>query len=138
MALADSASARSLSVIESVRWYEITPSWKSRCAADIARSAPNPSLRLASCCSVDVVNGGDGRWGVGFSSSAATRHGRAPRSDVASAPALDPSSNRAVFEVSVPVVASKSRPEATRWSPTRVSVAVNVDVPVVSAASRSQ
>ena len=28
--------------------------------ADSVRRAENPSLRAASCCSVDVVNGGDG------------------------------------------------------------------------------
>ena len=33
------------------------PSYK-RCAADIVRDAPKPSCLLASCCSVDVVNGG--------------------------------------------------------------------------------
>ena len=34
--------------------------WNSRCAICMVRSDENPSLRLASCCSVEVVNGGDG------------------------------------------------------------------------------
>ncbi len=57
MAAAASPNARSLSVVESVRWYEMMPSWKSRWAAFIVRSAEKPSFRLASCCNVEVVNG---------------------------------------------------------------------------------
>jgi hypothetical protein len=36
-----------------------TPSY-SCCARRIVRCAPKPSLRAASCCSVEVVNGGAG------------------------------------------------------------------------------
>src|SRR6188474_2394028 len=50
--------------------------WNSRCAACMVRSVENPSLRLASCVSVDVVNGGAGRSTPGFSSTAVTVHGR--------------------------------------------------------------
>ena len=41
----------------------ISTPWKSRCAICIVRSAENPSLRFASCCSVDVVNGARGPLG---------------------------------------------------------------------------
>ena len=50
--------------------------WNSRCATCIVRSAENPNLRLASCCSVEVVNGGAGRCVNGFSSTLVTVHGR--------------------------------------------------------------
>ena len=46
--------------------------WNSRCATCIVRSAEKPNLRLASCCSVDVVNGGAGRCVNGFSSTLVT------------------------------------------------------------------
>ena len=44
------------------------------------RSVENPSFRLASCVSVDVVNGGAGRSTPGFSSTAVTVQGRCWRS----------------------------------------------------------
>ena len=53
---------------ESVRMYVISPTWPSgvstpsysRWATDIVRFGLKPSLRLASCWSVEVVNGGAG------------------------------------------------------------------------------
>ena len=78
---ADSDSAFSLSVVESVRWYEMWPSWNSRCAACIVRSVENPSLRLASCVSVEVVNGGAGRSMPGFSSTDVAVTGFGSRDD---------------------------------------------------------
>ena len=53
----------------SVRIYEIRPTVSppsvmpsySFCAVRMVRVAPNPSLRDASCCIVDVVNGGAAR-----------------------------------------------------------------------------
>src|SRR5271168_5029599 len=45
-----------------------TPSY-SFCAARIARSAEKPSLREASCCSVEVVKGGGGERRAGFFST---------------------------------------------------------------------
>jgi hypothetical protein len=48
-------------VVESVRMYVMKPFSYSRCAARMVRCAANRSLRAASCCSVLVVNGGDGR-----------------------------------------------------------------------------
>ena len=49
--------------VPSVRMYVIKPSpvpapSYSRCAADIVLDAPKPSCLFASCCIVDVVNGG--------------------------------------------------------------------------------
>ena len=48
---------------ESVRIYVIIPLSYSRCATIIVCETVKPSLRAASCCSVEVVKGGAGeRW----------------------------------------------------------------------------
>ena len=49
--------------------------WNRRCATCIVRSVENPSLRLASCVSVEVVNGGAGRSTPGFCSTDVTCQG---------------------------------------------------------------
>ena len=73
--------------------------WNSRCAICIVRSEEKPSLRLASCCSVDVVNGGDGRLLNGFSSTLVTVQGRR-RISVSRKPCASFSpSSRTLFEV---------------------------------------
>ena len=48
------------------------PSYR-RWATDIVLRAPKPSLRAASCCSVDVVNGGAGERLRSFCSTFVTR-----------------------------------------------------------------
>ncbi len=67
---------------ESVRMYVISPTVPSpgmsmpsynRCASVIVLRALNPSLRAASCCSVDVVNGGAGERLRSFFSTFVTR-----------------------------------------------------------------
>ena len=68
--------ASSATRTESVRMYVMSPTWPSpgtsmpsysRWAICIVLLAENPSLRAASCCNVEVVNGGAGvrliwRW----------------------------------------------------------------------------
>jgi hypothetical protein len=49
-----------------------TPSYRL-CATFIARSVEKPSLRTASCCSVDVVNGAAGERSLRFFSTSTTR-----------------------------------------------------------------
>ncbi len=66
-----------------------TPSYR-RCAVDIVRRGEKPSLRLASCCSVLVVNGGDGLVFLLVTATLATR-GWSPRSASACAVAAGPS-----------------------------------------------
>src|SRR6267154_2746848 len=58
------------------------PSWKSRCADCIVRCVENPSFRLASCVSVDVVNGAAGRSTPGFASTFVTVLGRELRLEI--------------------------------------------------------
>ena len=84
------------------------------------RSVENPSLRLASCVSVDVVNGGAGRSTPGFCSTDVTVHGtlRAERLDERASSSASSSSRTFAF-FSAPVCASKSLPVATRSSPSR-------------------
>ena len=79
----------------------------------MVRSVENPSLRLASCVSVDVVNGGAGRSTPGFSSTAVTVHGRCAQSASISARPSASDSTRAFLPVSTPF-SSKSLPVATR------------------------
>ncbi len=96
----------------------------------IVRSDENRSLRPASCCSVDVINGGYGRRVYGFSSTDAT-FSWAPANPVASAVAPTSSSTTTSGAVSPPLLRSwpsesKSRPVATREPSTEVSRAVKV------------
>ena len=113
------------------------PSWNRRCADCIVRSVENPSLRLASCVSVEVVKGGAGRSTPGFSSTELTVHGMFFHSASTSARLSLSVSTRAFLPVSAPL-ASKSLPVATRSSPNRASVAVNSRPSPDSLASRSQ
>ncbi len=74
----DSTSSRAAStatlarLVESVRMYVMWPFSYRLWATCIVRRAVKPSLRLASCCSVLVVNGGYGCDVYGLSSSVAT------------------------------------------------------------------
>jgi hypothetical protein len=68
--------------------------WNSRCAICIVRSVANPSLRLASWVSVDVVKGGAGRSTPGFCSTDVTVQGTLARTASANAEAALSSSNR--------------------------------------------
>ena len=101
------------------------------------RSDENPSLRFASCCNVDVVNGAEGRCDAGFSSTDVTVHGMPRFSPSASDVAACSSSRVTVCEVSWPL-SLKSLPVATRRSSTFTSVAPNSLAPLRSRASRSQ
>ena len=56
----------------SVRMYVIRPASYKRCATDMVWRAPKPNLRLASCCNVEVMNGGDGLRLAGFASTNCT------------------------------------------------------------------
>ncbi len=114
-----------------------TPSF-SRCAIRIVRLVENPSLRLASCVSVEVVNGGAGRSTPGRSSTAVTSHGRCASSASASAVASCSLRCRTPLAESRPVSESKSLPVATRSSPTRVSAALNSRRSAESVAAISQ
>ena len=116
----------------------ISTPWNSRCATCIVRSVENPSLRLASCESVEVVNGGAGRSTPGLASTDVTSHGRCCRSPSASPRAAASSSRRTLALASAPVPESKSLPVASRSLPTRTSVAVNTRPSPESLASRSQ
>jgi hypothetical protein len=138
MASAASRRARSLNVVESVRWYEMMPSWKSRCAAFMVRSAENPSLRFASCCRVEVVNGAYGAWVAGRSSTEVTDHGSTPFRASRSLPAVCSSSIRTSPSLSSPVAGSKSLPVAIRVDPTRTRVAAKETPSERSRASRFQ
>jgi hypothetical protein len=80
----------------------------------MVRSVENPSLRLASCVRVDVVNGGAGRSIPGFCSTLETVHGTFARIASASVMAAASSSRRAFGFFSSPVLASKSLPVAIR------------------------
>ena len=112
--------------------------WNSRCATCIVRSVENPSLRLASCVRVEVVNGGDGRSTPGLASTEVTCHGRFCRTASTSAPAVASSSSRTFWFLRAPVEASKSLPLAMRFSFTRTRVATNSRPSPRSFASRSQ
>ena len=126
----------------------ISTPWNSRCATCIVRSVENPSLRLASCVSVDVVNGGAGRSTPGFCSTPVTVHGsvRANRPRRARRRPASSSMPHALRSSARRSAASKSLPVATRWSPTRTSVATNsrpsprqprFEVPVDAGAERA-
>ena len=94
----------------------------SRCAMRIVRAEVKCSLRPASCCSVDVINGGYGRRVYGFSSTALTVIS-APVSDSANAWAVCLSTTSA-SPFNRPR-SSKSRPWATRFPPRATSFASN-------------
>ncbi len=114
------------------------PSWNRRCAAPIVRSADHESFRLASCCSVDVVNGAYGRCVAGRSSTEVTDQGRRSTSSSLRRRADASSSSRALVSLSLPDAGSKSLPVASRLSPIRCSLAVNEEPDAVRRASRSQ
>ena len=103
----------------------------------MVRCVENPSFRLASCVSVDVVNGAAGRSTPGFASTFVTVHGRWRFSASTSAAASASDSRRTFFPVSTPC-ASKSLPLATRTSPMRVSVPPKVRPSAENCASRSE
>jgi len=104
----------------------------------MVRSVEKPSLREASWVSVEVVNGGAGRSAPGFCSTDDTVHGTLACRASASARVRASSSSWTLRDFSSPVSASKSRPDATRASPTRTSVAANSRPSPRSVASRSQ
>jgi hypothetical protein len=112
--------------------------WNSRCAICIVRSVAKPSLRLDSCVSVDVVNGGAGRSTPGFCSTDVTVHGTFARTASTSVIVAASSSSRTFWFFSSPVCASKSLPLAMRRSFSLASVATNSRPSPFSFASRSQ
>ena len=63
-------------VVESVRMYVMNPFSYRRCASDMVCDDENRSLRPASCCSVEVMNGGYGRRVYGLRSTLRTATGR--------------------------------------------------------------
>ena len=77
------------------------------------RLASKRSLRLPSCCSVDVVNGGAGERVKGFSSAESTLKGLPCNAD-RSAAARGAVTSTASPRESWPVSGSKSLPDATR------------------------
>ena len=95
---AASAIAWLESATESVRIYVIRPTWPSsvstpsyrRCAALMVRFGEKPSLRLASCCRLDVVNGGAGERFV-FLTATSVTIGRLARIAAAWRSAVSPS-----------------------------------------------
>ena len=60
MASCEAFSATSLKLNESVRMYVMKPASYSLWATIIVCATEKPSLRAASCCSVEVVKGGAG------------------------------------------------------------------------------
>ncbi len=91
----------------------------------MVRSTANRSLRAASCCSVEVMNGGYGRRVYGLVSTLVTSNG--VRSSAAASSRAGRSVRCRALPRTVPVSGSKSRPVATRRPSTDTSVAVNVE-----------
>ena len=80
---------------------------------DIARAALNPSLRAASCCSVDVVNGALRAFGHRLASRRSPRrNGTSARPAAERADRASSSSTTSESAASWPVAASKSLPRA--------------------------
>ena len=101
--------------------YVIKPSPQPRpsysaCAADMVRPAPNPSLELASCCIVDVVNGGLGLRAISFSETSATENPPPSFAESTSSAAVSASAKhaRSIFPSFVPCTCVSS---ATNKSP---------------------
>ena len=104
----------------------------------IVSRAESRSLRLASCCRVLVVKGGTGLRSVGFSSTAATRHGAFCTACWRARASASLSSRALVPALRAPVVSSKSPPPAIRSPFTWLSFASKLWPACTNLALRSQ
>ncbi len=108
----------------------------SRCATRIAVRLLIRSLREASCCSVEVVKGADGRRVYGFSATSETV-AVTPRIASATATAVASSTWRTLAVTSEPSSA-KSRPVATRSPSSAASRALKDSEPRAKSPTMSQ
>ena len=97
-----------------------------------------PNFRLASCWSVDVMNGAAGERRALVCSTSATRQLASLRRAASPVACSSPSASASLPSLSRPVVSSKSLPVARRCSPRCVIVASNATPPLSSVAARSK